>query len=525
MKSKLGFIFLVGLVLLAIFLRFYKLSTNFIFDSDQGDDMFKLVEMSDNIKSGKFDKLPLIGEAGTDNTGVEIPTGNYNIYTGVFFLYLILPFAWLANFNPLGLTIFFAILNLLAIPFIYLSGKELVNKRVGFFAALLFSTSYWMNAFSRAIWTPSPVPFFVAVSIYLMLLIKRGKNSVWPLFLFSVASISQMHDSGYFYAFLFIVLIFVLKLPKPKKILTTITSTILFLFPVLPTIIYEFKTNFRFTHSLINIFTSSSAGLNIVDIGVKFWDFWITVINPWQYNTYLIDVYGLLGILATIIIFAAMAISLFGAIIIFPKGSDLKKILYVFLIAIFALPSFTKSFYLDSSRGLVLSGSVFSLIGAMPFVFIWHSYILDYFWSKGFFAKYLSLLILVTVIAVNILFIEKNVWTKILDPRFSYGDKVKIALELKNNLGNRNYSLDFIDIDRYGSREYLYLFDYYKIKQPVYFKGRKDAKSSFIDYVLQPGEPDVYYLIINRIGEKRIEPNDNYNFVAQSSDLRLYIQK
>ncbi len=253
-KNKTAIFVLLGAIIFGLILRFNKLSTNFVFGKDQSEDMYKLAEIASTIKNGQFTNLPLIGEPGTDRTRTQTPNKDYTVYTGVFYFYFLLPVAVAASFNPFLVTTFFAFLNALTIFVVYLAAKELFDRKTGFISAFLFAVSFWPNVFARAIWTPSMMPFFVSLSFYLLILIKKGKTHFWPLFAFFVSALSQIHNSGYFYLVLFIALVLVLKPKLPKTFMGRILPTILFFIPVFPTLVNEFNTGFRFIPQVFKAF-------------------------------------------------------------------------------------------------------------------------------------------------------------------------------------------------------------------------------------------------------------------------------
>lgn len=59
----------------------------------------------------------------------------------------------------------------LSLPFIYLLGKDLVNKRVGLFGMLLAGVAYWPNVVSRA---GMRLPFYILFTAMTMFLLVRG---------------------------------------------------------------------------------------------------------------------------------------------------------------------------------------------------------------------------------------------------------------------------------------------------------------------------------------------------------------
>src|SRR6185369_8552687 len=172
---------------------------------------------------------------------------------GVLYFYLLLPVAILFSFSPYYLTSFFAFISLLSVLIVYLVAMELFDEKTGIIAALLFGSSYRINIFARAIWTPSLIPFFVLTLLYILVLIKKKqKISLWPVFAFLLSAMTQIHNSGYFYAFMFLVIIFIVRPHFPKNIWQRILIAVSFIIPILPTISYEVITGFKLVPSVLS---------------------------------------------------------------------------------------------------------------------------------------------------------------------------------------------------------------------------------------------------------------------------------
>lgn len=74
-----------------------------------------------------------------------------------------------SGINFFSLKLGTVILGILTLPFIYLLGKELGNKRVGLFAMLFAGIAYWPNVISRVALRFTLYPFFFAPTLYFFL--------------------------------------------------------------------------------------------------------------------------------------------------------------------------------------------------------------------------------------------------------------------------------------------------------------------------------------------------------------------
>ena len=80
----------------------------------------------------------------------------------------------------LSLKIGTALAGLLTLPFIYLLGKEISNRRVGFLAMILAGIAYWPNVISRVALRFTLYPFFAAPAIFYMVrgIRRRSRNDM-----------------------------------------------------------------------------------------------------------------------------------------------------------------------------------------------------------------------------------------------------------------------------------------------------------------------------------------------------------
>lgn len=499
-KNKV-LLFLFLIIVFGAFLRLKNINTNFLFEEDQSQDVFKVLEMYTNLKSGDIKALPLIGEPGTYSVNSFTEDG-YTVYSGVFFLYLLLPVAAFFAFDPAGIVLFFNISNMLGIVLMFLVGSKMFNSRVGLVAALLFAGNYYMNVYSRAIWTPSLIPIFVLLALYLFILIKKeSKFNLWPLFLFVISAISQIHDSGYYYLGFFILLVLFTK-PKfvsglPKKIATIFS----FFIPLLPTIIYEFKTNFLLLPSILHEFNiqlgkASSFG-SIYNIFTKFWEFWISTIYPLCFEGYYKTIHGFWYFPILIIISFAFVASIF---LIFSKANkDMlsRKIMGIFLITFFLIPQFAKIYYRDNFFGLfALSGTTFSTIGAMPFVFLCFAFLIDWLMNLGKLGYLASIVFLIYTSVINIRSISDAIWLN-SDKKYDYGNKVEIVKSIKLDIKDRNFNFIFKDPVNYAEGiEFLYLFEKEGLQKPVTYNGLNSLSKAFYKYSFSNGESPIFYAVV-----------------------------
>src|ERR1035437_7729351 len=154
------------IILIAAFLRLYRIQDYMTFFGDEGRDVL----VAYNILHGH---LTLLGP--TSSVG--------GFFLGPIYYYFMVPFFGIA-------TVFL----------IYIVGKDFFNAKVGLIAALIYAISPLVITYSRSSWNPNPMPFFSLLILYL--LYKAVKKSSLKLFfavgiLFGIAM--QLHYLAIFF--------------------------------------------------------------------------------------------------------------------------------------------------------------------------------------------------------------------------------------------------------------------------------------------------------------------------------------
>jgi len=178
-RLKITFIIVLGIILLATFLRFYNLDSVPGLDYDSA----AYAQRVQNILDGK-EAAPQVG---------------FQIYFGPVFFY------WLAALSSVfGLSIgvmraFLAISSVLTVAMIYLVGKRFFNERVGLIAALLAALlaalSVWQIAQTRIIWEINLLPLFATMVLYLLPKSLKRKELV-PIVGLLIGIAFQIHNTG-----------------------------------------------------------------------------------------------------------------------------------------------------------------------------------------------------------------------------------------------------------------------------------------------------------------------------------------
>jgi 4-amino-4-deoxy-L-arabinose transferase-like glycosyltransferase len=173
-KNKLP----VATLLIAIFLRFYKIGPFTVFLSDQGRDAIIVKRII------TFEHLPAIGP----------PTSIGHIFLGPFYYYLIAPFLWISRLNPAGMAIGVALLSIIGLIACYVLIRRDYKKTAADLFLILATFSFINIDYSRFSWNPNPLPYFSFITLYLAVLSFQKKNLIVSFLFGSLFALSiQLH--------------------------------------------------------------------------------------------------------------------------------------------------------------------------------------------------------------------------------------------------------------------------------------------------------------------------------------------
>jgi len=160
------YIHIVILLLILSFggvLRLYKLE-EFMwwwYSGDHGRDLLvakHIIEYKEILSSG------------------PICAGSANLLKNSVIYYYLLAVIWFFTRSAKGTLLVFSLSNLATILLTFIIASKLHNKRVGLLAALLMAFSYRAAVFSRSIFQPFLLPFFISLSILTLLYSLKEKS-------------------------------------------------------------------------------------------------------------------------------------------------------------------------------------------------------------------------------------------------------------------------------------------------------------------------------------------------------------
>lgn len=199
-SGKVWFFLLMIIFLVHLFLRFYEMGTRNPFGWDQVDNAWAAKDM---IVDKKW---PLVGMAAKLNSGFNI---------GPAYYYLIVPFYWIFNLDPMASGIFAGVTSIFTFWTIYYFTQKLFSQKVALAAVFIHTVSYHVIHYNRIQW---PVNFITPISLIIFYALYRvliGKEKYLLLLAGALGFSFHIHFTSIFYP---LILLFSLPLaPRTKK--------------------------------------------------------------------------------------------------------------------------------------------------------------------------------------------------------------------------------------------------------------------------------------------------------------------
>lgn len=268
MRRKYLPLFLI--LILGIFLRIYNINETLLFHFDQGYHGLAIKEIWENKR------LVLLGH----KTDVE------GIFHGSTFYYLMLPIYLISSWDPSRVSLILAFLDGLSIIFIFLIGKELLSRKAGLFAALLYATSYSLISYSRWLSNVTLIPLFSTIFFFLLLRSYKNNSHYFPLACFFAGLITQLNGAiGFFFLPLLASFFYFLRKKLLKKKMSLLISAIFFLIPILPLIFFDLRHNFLVSRSIFRMFSQGgSLDFNFKSLFLSSTKLKIELVNLFSYK-------------------------------------------------------------------------------------------------------------------------------------------------------------------------------------------------------------------------------------------------
>lgn len=236
-RIKFHHLFLLVILILAIFLRFYNLRSSVMFQGDQGRDVLVVSRIFKNLDPVFIGPVTSIG----------------NMYLGPFYYYFMLPFLFLTYPDPMGPVFAVAALSILTIFLLFKITSKIFDRKTAYLTTIFFTLSAGVVNLARFSWNPNIAPFFSLLMFYFTYLAWKKNAKYWLMVSVCFSLLIQLHYvtllaiSGAGIIFL-IALIEKIKLQKnkffskEKKFLGNIVLAILiFILSLTPLVLFDLK--------------------------------------------------------------------------------------------------------------------------------------------------------------------------------------------------------------------------------------------------------------------------------------------
>jgi 4-amino-4-deoxy-L-arabinose transferase-like glycosyltransferase len=228
-------LFIGVLFLVALYLRFYQLSSWFFFNVDEEWFLYivrKLVQF----------KQPLL-------VGWEMPGGLLTTpvmyYVGGFLM-------WIGGNNPLALAVHAALVSTITVVLVFLVGRELFGRRIAVIASIIFCASYIVNIYSRLTLSVYLGPLLSLLTYISLAKIKDKNSSIWLLPLAVVCIFST--QEGSLISLIILVFIFIVYYFRQLNKKLLILSFSLFCISFIPLFIFDLRHEFLATKRIVRFF-------------------------------------------------------------------------------------------------------------------------------------------------------------------------------------------------------------------------------------------------------------------------------
>lgn len=503
-------LWLLFIILLAFFFRFYKLQDYLIFGMDQENEIL----IVKNIVSGKH--FPLIGLSSSD-------TG---IYRGPAFLYLsAIPYI-LFQGNPVGGAAVASLLGVIVSFLIYKLGTKMFSSSVGFVASILYAGSFLVAYYDRQFWNPTFIPLLSLLIGFLCFKVIKEKSysiSIVLVLLFGVATHAHLT------ILIFIpLIIYTLWSIKNKLSVKRLVILLFFLFITqLPLLLFDLRHNFLNTKVVINTFTNANA----IRIDTSFnqrSELFLSTLGRYLWVPPIADFIVESGQCKELLPYLKNQKAMGAAIIIFISACLL--LLY-----------YKKHSNSNIAKGLYIPLSI--IFSTIIFIIFYKHLIFQYYFSYLF--PWLSLLLGWCIVFANsqkkakyvllpaiLLFLSLNVITLVTAKySFSYKEKLDALRFASEKIGQQAYSLEALgECPRFGGQRYLseylvgvpihsYMDSYFAWLYPETIKDNRSANIVLLSMIDHRMKED---LIAN--WEKiKIQYLTDYNLVESSRFGKIHV--
>ena len=227
---------IIVILITSLFLRLYRLDDLMPFI---GDFAWFYLSARDMILTGN---IPLVG----------ITSSHTWVHQGPLWTYLLAITLYISNFNPLSGAYLTGTIGAVTVYLIYKVGTQMFSKFVGLASAIFFATSPLVVLHSRMPYHTSLIPTASILFIFFLYKWIKGDVRFFPLAIFVLGILYNLELFTMVF-WIMLLLVFAYGVIKKKmwireaiKLKTVLLSVFLFLFTMLPMIIYDIRESSGF---------------------------------------------------------------------------------------------------------------------------------------------------------------------------------------------------------------------------------------------------------------------------------------
>jgi 4-amino-4-deoxy-L-arabinose transferase-like glycosyltransferase len=396
-KNKVQNFVLLLILLLAAFLRLYKIQDYMTFLGDEGRDVL----VAYNILHGH---LTLLGP--TSSVG--------GFFLGPIYYYFMAPFLLLFNYNPVGPAVMIALFGIATVWLIYKIGSIFFGRTAGLCASLLYALSPLVLTYSHSSWNPNLMPFFTLLTLFVLYKAVLRKK-YWLFFATGIlyGVLMQLHYIEVFIGLIILVYIFIASdvFTKPftnwsKKIVylskNYMAVFVGFIIGLSPYLAFELRHGFPNTLSIIKfIFHSPDIGgggnfiTTIRDVSFRIFARLVTDFpSPDHYFEYSQQILAIWAIGTVLLAILSVGFFLYRYLPLLKKKED-KFLQYTLVLLWMVLGVLLFGLYKKS-----IYDYYFEFLFPVPFLFV--GFFISFLFSKKILLKIIASLILLILIFANL---------------------------------------------------------------------------------------------------------------------------
>lgn len=233
------------ILILALFLRAYRLDELTTFGGDQGQDFLVVRDMI------LYHKWTLLG----------IKTSIAPFFQGPIYLYILFPFFLLFNLDPIAGAVSAVLISMIALIVLYVAVNQFFSKNVAILSSLLYTFSPELIIYGNTPLYQNFLPLFIFLCIYFFIINEGKKLSIFLTGIFAGLCIGLHLLSITLGISLFVYLI----LYSKNRFQSTFIYAIGVVLALSPMIIFELRHQFLNTHLFFSYIVSPHEAISLSD--------------------------------------------------------------------------------------------------------------------------------------------------------------------------------------------------------------------------------------------------------------------